>query len=128
MGEPYKNSEKFTKDLIQEAGLEKPSASFELKILEKIEAKPLSKKTTPLISKKGWFILCIIFLVSSVLIYMYPSETLSLKEYKISTLFSKLGRLEISSFSATTQYAFIFLALFLVQIPFLKHYLDKQRV
>lgn len=128
MEEPYKKIEHLTKKWIQEAGLKNPSAAFEMKILERIEHKPLLQKTTPLISKTGWFIVSFIFVASVALLYVYPSELLSFKGDKVSALFNKIGGLKKLSVSKTTQYAFLFLALFLVQLPFLKHYLDKQRV
>lgn len=127
MEEPYKNSEQLMKGWIQEAGLEKPSAAFELKILEKIEAGSIVQKATPLISKTGWFILSFIFATSIVVMYLYPSELISFEGNRISDLFGKIESLKTLSISKTTQYAFLFLALFLVQLPFLKYYLEKQR-
>jgi hypothetical protein len=127
MEEPYKNSEKLAKGWIQEVGLEKPSSSFEIKILQRIEAKRLLQKATPLISTKGWFVLGILFIVGSFLLYAYPSQKISFNndlDWGIVNKFNSLGTISVS---ATTQYAFLFLALFLVQLPFLKHYLDKER-
>lgn len=120
MEEPYKNSEKLTKGWIQDVGLEKPSASFEMKILQRIEAKPLVQKATPLISAKGWFVLGFLFIVGSVLLYAYPSQKFSFNndmDWGIANQFDSLGTISVS---ATTQYAFLFLSLFLFQIPLLK--------
>ncbi len=128
MEELYKNSEKQIKGWIQEAGLEKPDGAFELKILEKIETKPLFQKATPLISNTGWLVLSFFFVTSILLLYLYPSELVSFNGNKLSVFFDKMRGLPAIFHSPTTQYAFLFLALFLVQIPFLKHYLEKQQV
>lgn len=127
MGEPYKNSDKFIKEWVHEAGLEKPGVTFNMKVLERIESKASFQNATPLISKKGWFVLSMLFVVSIALLYFYPSELFSFTGNKISDIVDKIENLKKVSISKTTQYAFMFLALFLVQIPFLKHYLDKQR-
>lgn len=128
MEEPFKNSKNLTKEWIQEAGLEQPSTGFQMKILERIESKSLLQKTTPLLNAKGWFVCGFVFVASVVLLYVYPLEMLSFKGDKFSAFFKKMGNLKAISISTTTQYAFLFLALFYIQIPFLKHYLEKQRI
>ena len=127
MEEPYKESTQQTKEWIREAGLEQPDQGFEMKIMERIEAKRSLQKATPLISVKGWCVLGLIFMMSITLLYFYPSEALSFKGNNFSGFLSKKVGLKAVTLSKTTQYAFIFLALFLVQLPFLKQYLEKQR-
>jgi hypothetical protein len=127
MEEPYKEATQQTKEWIREAGLEQPNQVFEMKIMERIEAKRSLQKAKPLISVKGWCMLGLVFMMSIILLYIYPSETLSFKRNNLSGFLSKMGRIKAVTLSETTQYAFIFLALFLVQLPFLKQYLEKQR-
>ena len=126
MEKPYNKTGATTKNWVKEAGLVKPSPTFSMDVLQKIEAVAEKQQSTPLISGVGWIFVMSVILGSVVILYIYPPKLsilnnvaeLSMQKWKES-----ISALKISDSSF---YAFVFLSLFLLQLPFLKKLLDKQ--
>jgi len=117
-----KEIEKLTQAWVEEAGIEQPSLNFTHNVMDVIDARTSTSKVyRPLISGKGWSLVAVVFIASLVAVYLFPSgEFRYLKDIDFSTLPSIQNPLEGMSVSKPMLYAFGFLALFLVQIPFLK--------
>ena len=127
MEEPFNKQDKILRDLLQESSLEKPSLDFSKAVMEKIQAKSPVTAYKPLISKRSWGWIALVFLIASVGLYFYPeSNWIDLDRgfvvEKLSGTTTFFPNVEISK---TTLYAVVFLALFFIQIPFLKRFLEK---
>ena len=113
--------------LINEAGLENPSADFFSNVMDKIEVKSVSQPIVyqPLISVKMWLLLISITIVSIVLLMYFPiinsSSFFQLPSFNYLSF--KLPEIHLSK---TTIYGIGFLSLFLIQIPFLKKQIDQR--
>lgn len=126
-----KQSEHFddlTRKLVKEGGMHSPSPDFLENVMQKIRPQDdTSRVYRPLISSKGWMICVLVALASFALLYWFPSsevnwgEKLSIANYV--DVQSPFKGLEISK---TFIYGIGFMSLFLLQIPFLKNYLQKQ--
>jgi hypothetical protein len=121
-----KKEELFTKQLVKEAGLSKPSVDFTKRVMEVVAAKSsIQEVYQPLISKRVWGVLAGVMAICLVLLFVIPigNEPLfgTLEMHKYMNF--SIPELKLSK---TMLYALGCTALFLVQIPFLKHYLGKQ--
>lgn len=128
--EEDKNIEKFTKDILNEIGLEKPSSLFVNNVMNLVE-EPLEEKITlyqPLISKKAWFFIVACFIGIITYAFTLPYE---------ASLFDKIGInlstdinfnfLQGLSFSSPAVYALsTFGILVFIQIYLLKDNFNKQ--
>lgn len=128
--EKDKNIEKFTKDILNEIGLEKPSSLFVNNVMNLVE-EPLEEKITlyqPLISKKAWFFIVACFIGIITYAFTLPYE---------ASLFDKIGInlstninfnfLQGLSFSSPVVYALsTFGILVFIQIYLLKDNFNKQ--
>jgi len=132
MDKQSKNIDSYTKKIVQEAGLESPSSDFTNNVMNMVAEKVLAPPTTvsyiPLISKSNKFILLAILV--SVLLYLIFNpmfETSYLSKYIVNLNFKEWFSSTnlFDSFSKTTLYGIGFLALFLIQIPFLKKYMER---
>ena len=127
MDKQSKNIDKLTHQLINEAGLEKPSADFFNNVMDKIEKQNVSKPIVfqPLISKKIWLLLFAITVFAVVIFIVFPvfNSTSLYQLPSLSTLTIKLPEINLSK---TTIYGIGFLSLFLIQIPFLKKQIDQR--
>ncbi|HBR54208.1 MAG TPA: hypothetical protein DEA82_08465 [Flavobacteriaceae bacterium] len=127
MEKPYKKDEQTFRELMQMGGTEKPSKNFASKVMLAIQAEKEPVKATPLVSLKGWIVLVFIFVASSALLYYFPIEN-ALFSKNMTQSFSNFNEMMSSlKMSKGMWYACVFLSLFLVQLPFLKRFLDKQR-
>jgi hypothetical protein len=122
MEKPSKNIEKITQDWVREAGLEQPSSAFVQNVMDAIEKRSATQKVyRPLISRRGWGMVAAVFVVGVALLYLFPIGEVSyfndLKLAEVSSIKNPFAGLEVSK---TMVYGIGFLALFLVQIPFLK--------
>ena len=132
MDKQSKNIDLYTKKIVQEAGLESPSSYFTNNVMNMVAKKAITKPTTasyiPLISKNNKFILLAILVsVFLYLIFNPMFETSYLSKYTVSLNFKQWFSSTnlFDSFSKTTLYGIGFLALFLIQIPFLKKYMER---
>tara|TARA_R110000787_G_scaffold81036_2_gene175921 strand:+ start:76960 stop:77346 length:387 start_codon:yes stop_codon:yes gene_type:complete len=127
MDKQSKKIDKLTHQLINEAGLENPSADFFSKVMDKIEIQKVSQPIVfqPLISKKAWLLIISFAIVVITLLTMYPIiDEFSLFQLpSLSNLSFKFPEMHLSK---TAIYGIGFLSLFLIQIPFLKKQIDQR--
>jgi len=117
-----KEIEKLTQQWVQEAGIEKPSVDFVHNVMDAINTSASKPKVyRPLISKRGWSLIAALFVASLVVVYFFPlGEFRYLETIDLSKLPSIQNPFDGMNVSKPMLYAVGFLALFLVQIPFLK--------
>lgn len=128
MEKQFNHEEEFLRKLLKEAVIEKPSADFRSKIMMRIEAKKAPVKAyKPLISERNWYLVAIILVLAVGGIFFLVENSINFSGYP------EYLRLEIPEInypviylSKTMQYAFAFVALFFLQIPFLKKIIDRQ--
>lgn len=126
MEEQFKHEDRILKQLIAESGLEKPTAGFNARLMQKIEAGESKKAVySPLISVKGWFVVAVFVIAAVVLLYLYPSGILEQSE--VSSKFGALSKnMPSLQFSKTVLYGILFLSLFIFQIPLLKRLIEPK--
>lgn len=122
----------FAKKYIKEIPQSKISDNFTNVLMDKllVETKTSTIKSSPLISKKVWFLLSVAFIALLVFPFTSSKENiLNLPEFKFS-FFDKIhipNLLESLSLSNITLYAFLFFGVMVcIQIGFLKNYFDKR--
>jgi len=139
---PDKNIEEITKYIIKEAQVESPSDGFLNKVMDsvKIESElSLSKKYEPLISKKVWVLIAVVFIALSVFLLTGTTENYNLISKVDFSLLDKLPSINvfdtISSinifqhihFSTTFTLSFIiFSVLAVFQLYVIKNYYNKE--
>lgn len=124
MEKQFNREDELVKKMLNEAGIEKPSAAFKSRIMMAVENRKPVTVYTPLIPKFVWYIVtgCLITAVG-VLYIMYADVSLSWSfDFRIPQ-FIELPSIRLSQ---TMQYAIAFVALFFLQIPFLKRFVDRQ--
>ncbi|MCB0457809.1 MAG: hypothetical protein R2776_04860 [Flavobacteriaceae bacterium] len=126
MEELFNKQDAVLKKLLKEIPLEKPSLDFSKKVMLTIEKQKVGKTYRPLISKRVLLGIGAIFILSLVWLYfnpsssMYSEEALSLSEkLNFKMPFNPI------TLSKTAIYAIGFMALFFLQIPFLKRIIEK---
>lgn len=128
--EEDKKIERFTKDILNEVGLEKPSLSFVENVMGVVE-KPLVVNSTiykPLISKKAWLLIAVCFIGIMTYAYRLPLKT-SLFDKMVLNLNTEINFnfLQGISFSRPVIYALsVFGILVFAQIYLLKNNFEKQ--
>jgi hypothetical protein len=117
-----KEIEKLTQGWVQEAGIEQPPLDFVQKVMDAVDASAKKSKVyRPLISRRGWSLVAVLFGASLVIGYLIPlGEFAQLDSIDFSNLPSIQNPFEDMKVSKPMLYAVGFLTLFLVQIPFLK--------
>ena len=129
MEKQSKNIDTITRDIIKDAGLHQPSTAFLSNVMNAIEIEKarVTLAYKPLISKMWWMILLAFTVVVLVLLFSFPvfSETPLFSQLTIPEGFKFEFNLPEMNLSKTTIYGIGFLALFLIQIPFLKRQLEK---
>ena len=126
MDEQFKKEDYFTRSLIKDAGLNKPSMDFKNMVMHKI-ATNAANSYQPLISKNIWWFLAITVMALTIGIYVYPlASTDLLGQWNLSERLNFNFTLPTVQISKITSYALGFLALILLEIPFLKRILMKQ--
>ena len=128
-----KQIEKLVEKMMKGTSLETPSFNFTDMVMAKVLETKTSQVTVyrPLISKWIWYLVFAgIFGLMIYLNFTDLNETTGLFEsLNLKTLpsFNISKAMESFHFSKITMYACIFLAIMLfIQIPVLKHYMDKQ--
>ena len=125
MEKQFNREDRLMKKLLNEAGTEKPSADFKSKIMLKVEARnAVIKPYKPLISKQGWTGIAVIF-VLSIAGLSYLISDISFSNY-LNFEFPHLMNMPKFDLSRTMQIAFAFVALFFLEIPFLKKFFDRE--
>lgn len=121
--EKQSNEERLLRRLIREAGVEKPSANFKDKIMLAIEGKKaVPNSYQPLISPTAWAIsLVVLVLATGVLFWFYGVPADLSANLNVAKLF-KFPPVQLPALhlSRTMQYAIAFIALFFIQVPFLR--------
>ena len=127
MEEQFRDMDRLTRKWVKEAGEHQPSASFLSNVMMGIERQVAKQAYQPLISRKAWVFIVLLFIGWMGVLYYYPATQLNfLKELTVTGYFSFENPFSSIDISNITMYAIGFLALFLVQIPFLKHYMNKR--
>ncbi len=129
MEKQFNREEKFLRKLLHEVVTEKPSADFKSKIMKHIEANKVPVKAyEPLISEGVWYIVATALVIGAGGFYIQFPNTII--DFSGNFDYLKLDILEMHlpniHLSRTMQYAVAFVALFFLQIPFLKRIIDKQ--
>lgn len=124
MEKQFNREDELIRKLLHEAGTEKPSAAFKSRIMMAVENRKPVTAYTPLIPKFVWYIVtgCLITAVGGLYI-MYADVSLSWSfDFRLSDYIDLPG----IRLSQTMQYAVGFIALFFLQVPFLKRFIDRQ--
>jgi len=126
MEEQFKHFDKKIQKLIKEAGTYKPSANFLSNVMSTVESKATRQVYKPLISRTSWFLIGGLLAAWMVVFYLYPSSYSSIfKDFNLTEKLTVENPFTEVKFSKTLMYGLGFLGLFLVQIPFLKRYMEK---
>ncbi|WP_439132458.1 hypothetical protein [Polaribacter sp.] len=127
-----KELDTFAKKYVKEIPKAEPSIDFTSNLMQKIslEANIQTLKTTSLISKKGWFAIVAMVVVTLFLAFKNTGESpFSFPEIKLNFLnqFNEFNVVKSISLSNTTVYAFVFFGLMIgIQFTYLKKYFDKR--
>lgn len=124
--------DKLAKKVVTATPLQSPSADFTAAVMDKIEGMPITQSLVykPLISRYGWLGIAACFMGLFVFVGFGNVSNMSLLgyvDYAIlldNDITHALSKLTVSK---TTMYAIgLFGLLFFVQIPVMKHYLNKR--
>jgi len=126
--------DELSKKVITASNLETPSLDFTANIMSNINVVVKQSESTiykPLISKKAWFIIAVIFIVVCACVLLgNTSESIGWftdVDFSFVSSFNMANVLPEISFSKTVLYAIVVLTFMLfIQIPLLKKYFDNQ--
>ena len=124
--------DKLAKKVMQSSLLESPSLDFTANIMAKVENSAISNVTVykPLISKRAWLLISILVIGSLSYVIFGNVEGVSWVDkvdFSIITNNKIAETISGITFSKTLLYAIgLCGVLFFVQIPMMKHYLDKR--
>lgn len=125
MEKQFSREDKLIKKLLNEAGTEKPSAELKSRIMMAVESrKAVVTPYTPLIPKFVWYIVTGVILSAVMGLYLMYTEV----SFSWSFDFRMPRYIDMPNIrlSQTMQYAIAFIALFFLQVPFLKRFMDRQ--
>ena len=125
MEKQFNREDRLMKKLLNEAGTEKPSGDFKKKIMMRVEARNATiTPYEPLISKSAWITIGIAAVLSIAgLSYLYADISLA---NHIDFEFLRSLKIPKLDLSRNMQIAIAFVALFFLQIPFLKRLMDRE--
>ncbi len=130
-----KNIEEFTKYIMKEANLEKPSDDFLNRVMHSVKMErelSLSKVYQPLISKPAWAAIGVGIIVLCVIILKGTSEDSLLIPNIDFTAFDKIASINLFEriqFSDTFTFSFVvFSFLVILQLAVIKNYFDKHNM
>lgn len=125
MEERYNREEELMKSLLKEAGTEKPSSDFKSNIMMRLESRRTELSPyEPLISKPVWMILGGGMIASILALYLINTEYFF--DYNLDFEYLSSVKLPSIDLSRTMQIAIAFVALFFLEVPFLKRFLDRE--
>lgn len=127
MEEQFNKQDALLKKLLKETPLDKPSPLFLQKVMQKVEATTSKKAYQPLISKWGILAIVLSLLAGCLWLYFNPGSSLidtNAISWRDKIQFS--NPFENLKLSKTVLYAVGVMALFLVQIPFLKRIVENK--
>lgn len=127
-----KNLEDFTKYIIKESSIEKPSDDFVKKVMNRIslESNPIyDNKYKPLISKLGWILISLVLVFSSIYFWsegFNKSNYLADLNLSFLTNFSLIKIFNEINIPSTFTFVFVFFTiLVVVQLLIIKRFFDK---
>ncbi|TJY36341.1 hypothetical protein [Pontimicrobium aquaticum] len=123
--------DKLAKKVIKSSGIKSPSVDFTTNVMKAVEHVSIGSSITykPLISKSGWLVIISILVGVSVYMMFGNLDSTWVKSIDYSMISNnKLTELLSGvTFSKTLSYAIGFFGLlFFIQIPLMKHYLNKR--
>lgn len=111
---------------MKELPMESPSSDFTNRVMERITAKSTVTQYQPLISVKAWVVIGILFVGALLWLYFNPtSEMIPVDATSVLDGIEWNNPFKDIKLPKTVVYAIGFMALFLLEIPFLKRILDK---
>ena len=113
-------------DLVKEAGLEQPGPDFTKGVIGKLQPKTATTTYRPLIGKTAWTAIALIALAVLLIVLFVPVGALSWEGKRFEGFSCEAARGWKPQLSKTSLYALGCLALFLVQIPFLKRLIEQK--
>ncbi|MCH4821609.1 hypothetical protein ML462_00350 [Gramella lutea] len=124
MEERYNREDELMKSLLKEAGTEKPSSDFKSKIMLKVESRNTEiSPYKPLISKPVWILIGGGVVASILALYLINTDYFFEYDLNFGVLSSiELPRIDLSR---TMQIAIAFVALFFLEVPFLKRLMER---
>ncbi|MDX1761706.1 MAG: hypothetical protein R3218_06085 [Christiangramia sp.] len=124
MEKQFNREDRLMKKLLNEAG-ERPSVDFKSNILSRIESRKVEiKPYKPLISNSVWFVLAGVMISSMIGLYFINSDVSFNYDFDYE-IFGNINMPRID-LSQNMKYAVAFVALFFLQIPFLKRFIDRE--
>jgi hypothetical protein len=123
-----RNTDEFSRKVIKEAGLEQAPDGLYQRIMQTVELIPIGPFIyKPLISKKAWIGIAIgVIALLGILVFVPWGEATYSQQLREQMQFDWENPLSGITFSKTTVYAVLGMALFFLQIPLLKRLLDKR--
>ncbi|WP_242135519.1 hypothetical protein [Aestuariivivens marinum] len=118
-----------TKKIIKDTAIERPSFNFTNTVMANVNAIAENKATVyrPLISKTVWFFVIGLFLVVFLYVLFFANQTEGLGWFNKIDFSLPSNYLPDFKFSKTVTYSIVLFGLMLsIQIPILKHHLDKR--
>ncbi len=129
MEKQFSREDASMKKWIKELPLEQPSPDFMQKVMAGVAHSAMKKPYQPLISRKVWVVIITLFILALLWIYFNPSSSIIDSEaLSWDSQMQWNNPFEGMKIPKTAVYAIGFMALFLLQIPFLKRILDKSYI
>lgn len=126
MEKQFNKQDSLVKEWMNELPMESPSPDFTSRVMERITAKATVTQYQPLISKRVWILIGILFVGALLWLYFNPSsEMIPAEATSFLEGFEWNNPLTEIRLPKTVVYAIGFMALFLLEIPFLKRIMDK---
>jgi len=124
-----KKLDQFTKEVMQDAGLQAPSTDFLANVMAAVTHEKVPVKAyKPLISKVGWLIIAALFLIFAFVLTRFSLGFSIFGDWNLSSLVIEKYEptFEIPEIPATYAYCFFFLLVFVViQVKIFSKQLDK---
>lgn len=124
MEKQYDQEEKLLKKLLNEVGTEVPSENLKRNIMLNLERRSVKVRPyQPMIPQFLWYVIGGVIFSSVVALYLMYAEVSFNWNFRLPGLSFDLPKIDLSR---TMQYAIALVALFLIEVPFLKRLVDHQ--